>query len=65
MFFEVGNNFFSDPDIRLLDPISWMCVDQCAIESDGEALYRDAGHLSVAGAMRYQPDIEAALAQTK
>jgi len=47
------------------DPITWMCNEQCVVESDGVALYRDAGHLSVAGAMRYQPDIESTFAQLK
>lgn len=65
LFFEIGNKFLSGAGVRLLDPISWMCNEQCVVESDGVALYRDVGHLSVAGAMQYQPDIEAAFAHFK
>jgi peptidoglycan/LPS O-acetylase OafA/YrhL len=34
-----------------LDPIQWLCADDCMVVKDGVPLYRDSHHLSVTGAM--------------
>ncbi|MDO8775998.1 MAG: acyltransferase family protein, partial [Burkholderiaceae bacterium] len=39
-----------DASFRFLDPIKWLCADECMVMKDGVSLYRDAHHLSVAGA---------------
>ena len=36
---------------RFLDPIEWLCAEECMVMKDGIPLYRDSNHLSVAGAM--------------
>ena len=36
---------------RFLDPIQWLCADECTVMKDGIPLYRDSHHLSLAGAM--------------
>lgn len=38
-------------NIRYLDPIDWLCAVDCMLMKDGIPLYRDAHHLSQAGAM--------------
>jgi peptidoglycan/LPS O-acetylase OafA/YrhL len=37
----------------VVDPAEWICPRECAVASAGTALYRDAEHLSVDGAMAY------------
>lgn len=44
-------------DFRVLDPIQWMCTDECIVMKDGVSLYRDAHHLSVTGALVFENDI--------
>jgi hypothetical protein len=46
-----------------LDPILWMCPDECMVIKDGVLLYRDSNHLSVAGAMAFEANISSALSQ--
>lgn len=36
---------------RFLDPIQWLCAEDCMVMKDGIPLYRDSHHLSVAGVM--------------
>ena len=50
-----------DASFRYLDPIKWMCADNCVVMKDGVALYRDANHLSVAGAMELEADVRRGL----
>lgn len=45
------------PWFRYLDPIQWMCSDECATMKAGVPLYRDANHLSVAGALALQDKV--------
>lgn len=41
--------------LRFLDPIQWLCADDCVVMKDGTSLYRDSHHLSVAGAIALAP----------
>ncbi len=47
--------------VRLLDPILWMCSSECVVLAEGFPMYRDAGHLSVEGAIALQPDLHRGL----
>lgn len=47
---------------RFLDPIQWLCSESCMVVKDGIPLYRDAHHLSIAGAMALEPRLSVALA---
>lgn len=49
------------PGQRLIDPAEWACASKCVVEVDGVPLYRDAHHLSVAGATEYADDLDRAL----
>lgn len=40
------------PLVHAVDPAVWMCAPRCEMQQNGITLYRDANHLSVAGAMR-------------
>ena len=42
---------------RFLDPIQWLCTDDCKVMKDSVPLYRDSHHLSVAGAMALEADL--------
>lgn len=52
-FFEVvdGQVARGGASFRFLDPIQWLCAEDCMVMKDGVPLYRDSHHLSVAGAM--------------
>lgn len=43
--------------LSLLDPISWLCADDCLVMKDGEPLYRDSHHLSLSGAMALEKQL--------
>ncbi len=62
-FFEVVESAQrgDEASVRLLDPILWLCAPDCMVMKDGVSLYRDAGHLSVAGAMALEPDLRQGL----
>jgi peptidoglycan/LPS O-acetylase OafA/YrhL len=46
----------ADPGVHVIDPSSMMCsADTCNVEIDGQALYKDDGHLSDKGAARLTP----------
>jgi hypothetical protein len=62
-FFEVvdGAKRVGDKsDFRVLDPIQWLCGDECAVMKNGIPLYRDSHHLSVAGAMALEINLSQA-----
>jgi peptidoglycan/LPS O-acetylase OafA/YrhL len=42
---------------RFLDPIQWLCAEECMVMKDSISLYRDSHHLSVAGAMALEADL--------
>jgi len=46
------------------DPADWLCDGaNCRYAHDGRALYRDAGHLNVRGALYLLPKLRADLAK--
>jgi len=47
----VVEEFKLDAQFHYVDPAPWLCTPQCRLIEDGAPLYRDAHHLSVAGAM--------------
>lgn len=51
-FWRVAANFQSDPQVQLIDPAAWFCGESdCRyVDTKDRLLYRDDGHLSVAGA---------------
>ena len=58
-FFEVINEVKRPwaGSFRFLDPIQWMCADNCLVMKDGVPLYRDWNHLNVAGAMALEANL--------
>ena len=50
---------------RFLDPIQWLCAEECMVMKDGIPLYRDAHHLSIAGAMALEADLSHGLGVLK
>jgi hypothetical protein len=63
-FFEaVGTAAAQGGDsLTFLDPILWMCPDECMLIKDGFWLYRDSNHLSVTGAMAFEAQLAKGLA---
>lgn len=59
-FYESVRNAGTDMRVKLLDPIHWICKPDCMLVQDGVPLYRDGNHLSVAGALAFKNDLEAA-----
>lgn len=51
-FWQVAQRYRNDPQVVLVDPSRWFCsVQSCRyLSDDGKLLYRDGGHLSLAGA---------------
>jgi len=45
------DGFRSLPHFRYLDPIQWLCLEECEVMRDGVALHHDSHHLSEAGAL--------------
>ncbi|MBC7445404.1 MAG: acyltransferase [Polaromonas sp.] len=62
-FTAVAGEFEGGALFRLVDPLPWLCAPQCALIRHGVSLYRDAHHLSVAGAMALTDELDAALDQ--
>lgn len=56
-FLKVVHTIQPDVSFSFLDPVQWMCKDECQLMKNGVSLYRDAGHLSVAGAMSLEADL--------
>ena len=46
---------------RFLDPIQWLCAEECLVMKNGVPLYRDPHHLSVAGAMALEENLRLGL----
>ena len=44
-------------DFVFLDPIQWLCADDCRVMKDGVPLYRDSNHLTVDGAMSLEANL--------
>lgn len=62
-FFEVAAAAGKSASFTLANPIDWLCdKSHCALITNTEPLYRDAHHLSVAGAMALKQHLAAALA---
>lgn len=48
--------------VQLLDPLARLCDDQvCRLAQAGEVNFRDISHLSQSAALRFTPDVQAAL----
>jgi peptidoglycan/LPS O-acetylase OafA/YrhL len=62
-FFEVVNGASrgGGASFRFLDPIQWVCAEECMVMKDGVPLYRDSHHLSVAGAMSMEDKLSQGL----
>jgi len=63
LFFEIIENAKNDSKnyFQFLDPVQWMCAEDCLIVKDNVSLYRDAHHLSIAGAMNLEKNFLRAL----
>ena len=59
-FYETVRNAGTDTRLKLLDPIQWICKPDCRLVLDGMPLYRDGNHLSVAGALAFKNNLDAA-----
>jgi peptidoglycan/LPS O-acetylase OafA/YrhL len=53
-FYKVVSAVQSSHSFRFIDPIEWMCSGECVTMRAGVPLYRDANHLSLAGAQAMQ-----------
>lgn len=61
-FLRVVNEAKRDGEsFHYLDPLTWMCSQECMTIESGDALYRDSNHLSTAGAMALKPHIATGL----
>lgn len=62
-FFEVVNaaQRTSSGFFQFLDPIQWLCAEDCLVIKDGILLYRDSHHLSAAGAMALEAPLSEGL----
>lgn len=52
-FWREARRYQNNSNVLLVDPASWFCDEQAcrySAEDDGRLLYRDSGHLSLAGA---------------
>jgi peptidoglycan/LPS O-acetylase OafA/YrhL len=50
-FWRVAEHYREDRQVRLVDPSPWFCsLQKCAYRQGVSVLYRDGGHLSLAGA---------------
>nr|WP_269117454.1 SGNH hydrolase domain-containing protein [Ramlibacter monticola] len=47
--------------VRLADPVAWLCQTDCVYFAQGNSLYRDSHHLSVAGAMYLEEHVRRVL----
>ncbi|MDO8772295.1 MAG: acyltransferase family protein [Burkholderiaceae bacterium] len=56
-FLTVMKNIQNKTFFRYLDPIEWLCADDCLLMKDSLSLYRDSNHLSVAGAMAMEANL--------
>lgn len=58
-FFEVieGQNSGKEGGFSFLDPLQWICTDDCMVMKDGVPLYRDSNHLNLAGAMAVETQL--------
>lgn len=54
-FFQSISTVGTQLDLTLLNPIEWMCTDECVTSHNDKSLYRDAHHLSVEGALFFAP----------
>ena len=54
-----------EPDVRFqyVDPVPWLCAQECRVIEESVSLYRDAHHLSVAGAMSIKAELSQAFAR--
>ena len=52
----------ANASFQYLDPLPWLCSNECAVETGGVSLYRDSNHLSVPGAMALESRLRAHLA---
>ena len=57
-FMAVVDEFEPGERFRFVDPVPWLCAPQCELIRDGVSLYRDAHHLSVAGAMALTDELD-------
>lgn len=57
-FYELVSAVQPALSFRFLDPIQWMCSEECATMKAGVPLYRDSHHLSLAGALALQGKME-------
>lgn len=56
-FFNVVAALEHRSSLRFLDPIQWLCTSECAVVKNALPLYRDAGHLSVSGAISMEKQL--------
>lgn len=64
LLYEVSNtakHATGKAPFSFIDPIQWMCSETCIVMKDSLPVYRDANHLSVAGAMALKPQLNAEL----
>jgi peptidoglycan/LPS O-acetylase OafA/YrhL len=61
-FFKVVDAVPAGPSFRFLNPIQWLCNEDCKVIKDGVPLYRDSHYMSVAGVMALEIDLANGLA---
>jgi len=62
-FLAVVDEFEPGELFEYVDPVPWLCAQECKVVEKGVSLYRDAHHLSVAGAMALQGELSQAFAR--
>lgn len=59
----VVEEFEPDLQFHYVDPVPWLCAQECRLIKSGVSLYRDGHHLSVAGAMSIKDELSQAFAK--
>jgi hypothetical protein len=58
---EAAIHFGNGSNFGFLDPIQWLRANDCSMMKDGGSLFRDAGHLSVAGTLALEANLSSEL----
>jgi len=57
LFFNAAKQLEESSELTFLNPGQWLCNTECQVLTEGQPIYRDAHHLSVAGALSLQKQL--------
>jgi len=53
-FYDLIDSFLSLNNFNFIDPLDWMCDDECITTKDGKSLYHDSNHLNKFGSLSFE-----------